>query len=232
MLKSFEPLSELNDSNAIFQKEMSYKILGLAGIAGVSIYFIIFIFLGLVQPGYNHFHDTVSALVLGEFGFIQTINFIILASSFFFVGLGVGGSMYKHKINQVSLTFILFAFVLLIAAIFPTNDLRHPSDFPASSPSLGGVIHFFGSLSLVLCAPLMLYSLFRGMRQSKYWKSLIPYTAVVLIISFVFGGVWFLLLDNVLFFAWKGFFQKLLITNVLIWMGVLSWKIVKKRSDY
>ena len=63
----------------LFNTSTSTERLGIwAGIIGPILFFAVFTVEGLLKPGYSAMSEPVSYLALGPFGWIQTLNFLVL----------------------------------------------------------------------------------------------------------------------------------------------------------
>jgi len=52
-------------------------ISALAGIVGPMIFLLVVFIIDFIQPGHNPIYETVSELVHGSYGWLQTISFIL-----------------------------------------------------------------------------------------------------------------------------------------------------------
>ncbi len=69
------------------------------------------------------------------------------------------------------------------------------------------------------------------MRKNLNWKKIIPYSYFVLFFNLIFGTLWYYFNEHGFLFKWKGLFQKIIVFNVLAWLGVVGfrlWKLERK----
>ena len=139
------------------QKSHLIRLTGFTTIAGSITFFVVFVILGFIQPGYDHFRDTVSMLVLGQWGWMQVANFLLLSATVFLFGLGLGLSIHGKVINRTFILFTLFAMVIVLSAIFPTSPVVSTSLHEFSSQNPAEKIHELLVYAMVVVAPLCLY---------------------------------------------------------------------------
>ena len=213
------------------QEVTNVLLTGQLAILGSILFFSTFVLLGLIQPGYNMTRDTVSMLVLGEWGWIQSVNFLMLAGMVLIFGLGLGWSIYKKVINPVSVIFGFMSLGMLIGTIFPTNPATPRNLHELMLLSWTEQIHELMAFMMVVLAPLLLYPVFVSLKKSPQWRSLLPYTVGVFVFNCIVGWLWIYLLGFDWFWEWKGLLQKILITNILVWMVVMGRRMMKMSQN-
>ena len=219
------------DEKSINRLKIDTRLAGRVAIVGSVVFFVTFVVLGLIQPGYDMTRDTVSMLVLGEWGWIQSVNFLMLAVTTLIFGLGLGWSIYKKLINPVSVIFGLFAMGFVIGTIFPTNPSTPTSVTELSVLSWTEKIHELMAFIMIVLAPLFLFPVFVSLKKSPQWRSPLPYAVGVFVFNCIVGWLWIYLLGYDWFWEWKGLLQKILITNILVWLVVMGRRMVKMSPD-
>lgn len=204
------------------------KITGAVSITGSLFFIVSTMMLGFVQPGYDHIIDTISVLVLGKYGWIQNINFIILAISFCFLGIGLGMFFYKKYTNSITIGFFLIAGCLLIDVLFKADPIDRTQIRLNTFHSQEGFIHLLVTFIMVILIPLFFIDLIRKLNQAKAFRPLSTYTLFVIITNFVFGLLWFYCRRNGFGFEIKGIWQKGIVLNVLIWMMIIGKWLYKQ----
>jgi len=215
------------DKKSTNSLKIDIRFAGRVAILGSILFFCTFVLLGLIQPGYDMTRDTVSMLVLGKWGWVQSANFLMMAGTVLIFGLGLGWSIYKNVINPVSVIFTLFATGFVIGTIFPTNPATPSSLNELSALSMTEKIHELMAFSMIILAPLLLYPIFVSLKNSPQWRSLLPYTVGVFVFNCIVGWLWIYLLGYDWFWEWKGLLQKILITNILVWLVVMGRRLMK-----
>lgn len=200
------------------------KLCGLASIYGSVFFFMSVLILGLAQPGYNHFIDTISVLVLGKWGWIQQINFVVLAVGFASLGIGLGLFFYGRFWNKLTISFLLLALCVVFVLFFKADPVDRTQIKLVKLHSPEGLIHLSITFIMVMLIPLFLVDLIKKLNKSKSTQYLARYTLFIIIFNVVFSLLWFYCRYNGIGFEVKGIWQKGLAVNVLVWMMVMgSW---------
>jgi hypothetical protein len=185
------------------------KYYGLIGSICAILFFTIFYVLGLVQPNYNHVSNTVSELVLGKWGWIQNVNFVIFTFSGIFIYLGLRKIVVVNQLIKVSIVLSIIGLIMLL--VFTT----------------GKFFHYFFAYILIVTVSLMAFGIVKGIKDNHEFDRIKKYSYGVLILNLVGGNFVFWLMGQGLCLGWIGLFQKILIVNVVAWLTVLGWKIYK-----
>lgn len=202
---------------------MFYKITGSISIVGSLLFFLIFLVLGFIQPGYNHLHHTISMLVNGPYGFIQNINFLIIGFTFATVGFGLGKHVYGKLINPFSLIFFTLSLGMIFLIIFPSDLIPGSNNYQVG---WSGIMHFVSSFITAFLSSLSFVFVLQVLQKHKYWQDVTFLTKAILIFNTVFVSIWFALLFFIgLQLPFKGIFQKVLVFNVLLWLTVIGIKL-------
>lgn len=207
-----------------------------AVVAGVCawVFVLIVMLLGYVQPGYNHWTDTTSQLVFGQFGLIQQLNFVVLAISLLAIGYSLGRYFYGLRANPIFYFFVVTAALVLSLVFFPSDPdmIGQWSRFAQSTVS--GKIHFMVTFAGYLLAPIPIFLILNTMKKRSGWQRIFWYTIFVLVSNAVVGGLWFVLVGLGYLDGIRGAVQKFLMFNALIWISVVAAKIVvsDNASDY
>jgi len=186
------------------------------------LFLLVVLILGLIQPGYNHFVDTISVLVLGQWGWIQNVNFFILAVTTFSFGIGLSISLEKKTISFMSFVFSLIA-LCIISLIFLSADAVDRTKVQLITlNSLHGLIHLFVTMAIVgLTIPLVI-RVTNKMKKNPQFRTLTRYTTISFTINIVAGILWFIFRRYGILFEWKGLWQKMMAVIILVWMGVMG----------
>ncbi|PIR62969.1 MAG: hypothetical protein COU65_00505 [Candidatus Pacebacteria bacterium CG10_big_fil_rev_8_21_14_0_10_42_12] len=201
---------------------------GKAGAIGALlsvVFFVVFMTLGFVQPEYSHMRNTISSLVLGEYGWIQILNFIVLSASVVFIGFGLGKKISGKKYNSTFLASLFFSACVIFIALVPTDKTDPREIIAFAKLSATARIHHFFVLGMILVTPFMLLDVLRKIRKNKEWLSIIAFTYYVLIFNFVIGLSWYVLVNFEHITNTKGLIQKVLAANVLVWLALVGRKL-------
>jgi len=191
-------------------------------ILGSSIYIAIVLILGLMQPGYNHFIDTMSVLVLGKWGWIQNVNFAVLAVTIALFGIGLSIYLENKMITLTSFFFCSLACAVVVLIFLPADAVDRTHIQLVSLNSLHGLIHLITTMGIVAFTIPLVAHITRHMKKHVHFHSYVRYTLISFIINIIAGILWFIFRRYGILFEWKGIWQKLMAVNVLSWMVVLS----------
>lgn len=121
--------------------------------------------------------DNISEMVLGRFGFVQTVAFVI-------AGLGTLGLAFV--IRQLtrdawgsfigSLLVAIYGVGAILVAIFPTDQIGSPAD--VWSQSTTGMIHIIVSLISFPAMILGMFVLARTFAKDACWRALLPWVVL------------------------------------------------------
>lgn len=165
---------------------------------------------------YSVIGDNISELVLGRFGLIQTIAFVLtglgtlaLAWVIYQLTRGLWGSTVGASLVA------LFGVSALINAIFPTDRIDTPADLATLSTT--GLIHSGAALVGFICMIIGMFVLTRTFTRARWrrfarWLVLLPASALALL--FVQG-------EGPL----VGLLQRALMTATSLWIIVVAFKL-------
>lgn len=108
---------------------MTTEALLLVGVGAAVVFVAILLIEGALRPGYDPIYHTGSELELGERGWIQRANFLLMGVGVFAFAVGV-----QRTLNTVvdAVLLAIFGFGLIVAGVFVPDPLRgYP---PAAHP--------------------------------------------------------------------------------------------------
>lgn len=166
---------------------------------------------------YRLIGDNISELVLGRYGWVQTLAFIIA---------GIGTLALAYAVRQLSagtwgsrvgsvLVGIYGAGAILVA-LFPTDRIDSPDQVWAQSTT--GMIHIAISTLSFVCMIVAMFVLFRTFLLDARWRPLTPW--IVLLPCAAFS----------LFFAqgegpWVGLLQRLMVGVISVWIVIVALRV-------
>ena len=161
--------------------------------------------------------DNISELVLGRWGFIQTLAFVLS-------GLGVIGLSYAIRRQTAerkgsfvgSLLIAVYGAGALVAAIFPTDRIDSPTD--VWSQSTTGWIHSLTALVSYLCAIVGMFILTWTFARDARWRSLVVWSSL-------FAGAALALLFVQSEGPWVGLMQRLLVSAISVWLILVALRV-------
>jgi hypothetical protein len=166
---------------------------------------------------YRLLRDNMSELVLGQFGWVQTLAFIV-------AGIGTLGLAYA--IRQLSagtwgsrvgsLLVGIYGVGAILVALFPTDRIDHPDDVWAQSTS--GLIHVSVATLSFACMIIAMFVLFRTFRLDSRWWPLTPWIIL-------FPCAAFSLMLGQAEGPWVGLLQRLLVGVIAAWIVIVALRV-------
>ena len=193
--------------------DQSLATLAIVAILGQAVLLASAFLLPLVSE-YSLVRDTISELVLGRFGLVQTAAFLIA---------GAGTLALAYVIRQLtdgawgsrfgSLMVAIYGIGAILTAIFPTDRIDAASDIWSQSTT--GLIHIVISLISFPCMIVGMYVLFRTFILESAWQPLVPW-----IVLFPAAALPLFLGQSQ--GPWVGILQRLLVLSISLWMIVVA----------
>jgi hypothetical protein len=162
--------------------------------------------------------DTMSELVLGRFGWVQTVAFIVA---------GLGTLALAYALRQLTagtwgslvgpLLVGVYGVGALLTAVFPTDRVDTAADVWAQSTT--GMIHLGISLISFPAMIVAMFVLVRTFHLEPRWRSLSPWIAL-----FPVAALALFLLQSAT--PWVGIMQRLLVAAIAGWMVVVVARIL------
>ena len=101
---------------------MNTKKLLLCGVVGSPLFVFVFTVAGAVRPNYSPLRQNVSSLEVGEFGWIQSANFIVTGFLFLAFSLGLRRALEPLGATWQPSVIALVALGLIGAGLFTPQD--------------------------------------------------------------------------------------------------------------
>jgi len=191
------------------------KVLELALMSGPAIFQSIVVLAQVNQPGYNPVRDTISSLVWGTGGWLQTLNFFLIGSLLVAMAHMLRARL-AGKITELMgcLSLALMGAGFIVLGIFPARA-------PASPQSLPAMIHgvtVYCIILLFLAACLFLACSLRDLAQSR---AMLLYTVAtgILCAVFIIMGIFIMVTHT----YWFGILERVLLLNGFIWLVVVAY---------
>jgi hypothetical protein len=194
---------------------------------------------GATRPGYSAWHSVVSALSLGELGWMQILNFLVCG--LLLLGFAVGLRLALRS-GQGStwgpLLFFVFGLGLISSGLFVMDpDPGYPPGAPSSGQApvtLHGTLHIVATLvtfSSLVAASAVLARRFAGDPDWKGWTSYSLVTGVLVVVFLLTSAVTAALDEQGLLpGAPVGLFQRLSIIIGWGWIALLAFRLLDKRK--
>ena len=126
--------------------------LALAGVLGPPLFVAVFLVVGLIKPGYNPITRDVSESAIGELGWIQIANFLMLGAALLLFAIGLWQGFGDRSSGRIGSVLVAIAGIgLLGAGVFVTDEgaLAQPTTFHGIVHDLASAVTF---LSLLISA--------------------------------------------------------------------------------
>jgi hypothetical protein len=187
-----------------------------------------------LHAGYDSMRHAISSLSIGEFGWLQDVNFILTGLLTLALAFGVwntlrsrGGSIWTP------ILLVIVGIGFLGSGFFTTDPLNgHPLGTPAvpipPTPS-GGLHLFFAALVFALPAAGLVLARFFDRQGERNWAIYSRVTAITFIILYLITIAAFLQVDSLARYA--GLLQRLSLTFLLAWMTLLPIYLLKSASN-
>ncbi len=166
---------------------------------------------------YRLLGDNISELVLGRFGWVQTLAFICG---------GIGTLALAYAIRQLtagtwgsrvgSLLVGVYGVGAILVALFPTDRIDNPDEVWAQSTT--GMIHIAISTLSFVCMIVAMFVLFRTFLLDSRWRPLTPW--IILLPCAAFS----------LFFGqgegpWVGLLQRMMVGVISAWIVIVALRV-------
>jgi hypothetical protein len=159
----------------------------------------------------------MSELVLGQYGFVQTVAFLIA---------GVGTLGLAFAVRQLtkgawgsfvgSLLVGVYGAGAILVAIFPTDRIDSPAE--VWSQSTTGMIHIIVSIVSFLCIIVGMFVLSGTFSRERRWRSLLPWSVffpAVTVPLFVVQSEGPLV----------GLLQRLMVAVISVWLILVAFRV-------
>ena len=190
----------------------------LAGMIAPILFLIILTIVESLQPGYNRIQETISRLVLGPYGFLQTVAFFIFGLLLIVFAMRLGFAIASRRSAKVgSFFFNLIGVGFIVVGIFPT-------DSPGITVTLHALIHQTTAATIALLFPLALLAIAPALRGDTRWKGAFAYTIATGILALILTILGVVMRANKL---WSGLYERVLLLNGLAWIELISFRLLR-----
>jgi len=202
---------------------MIRRIGGWAGVIGPSLFVLVFLVEGWLRPGYDPAADYVSALALGERGWVQVTNFLIVGVCLLLFTAAVSREFPQGAASRAGPILLgsIGAGLLLSGPL-----VMDPAGTPPGAMTWHGLVHgILGAIVFVLM-PIACFVYLRRFARDARWRGLWPVTLILGTITAV-ADVVFTLATKVpalvtLTAPWAGLLQRLVLVPFMVWIAVFA----------
>jgi hypothetical protein len=198
------------------QSRQTLVLLVTMAIVGQAVLLASALLLPLISE-YGLVGDTMSELVLGRYGWVQTIAFVAagigtlaLAYALRELTLGAWGS------RVASLLVGVYGVGALLVAIFPTDPVDRAADVWTQSTT--GMVHVVVSLVSFISMIVAMFVFTRSFHLASRWRSLSPW-----IVLFPASALLLLMVQSE--GPWVGIMQRLMVAVIAAWMTVVALRV-------
>ena len=187
---------------------------GLSGILAPLFFITVMLIVESLQPAYNPWHDTISWLVRGYYGWFQTLSFFVFGL------LMAVFTLRLYTVMKRKATSVLGALFLLLSSLGFFSLGAFPVERGQTLPAL---LHRFAAIDVGLFFILGCLALAAYFRKDGQWEKLWTYTAITAIMSLSFFLIWILTPPE---WQLKGLSQRLLLASGFLWLEIISIKLL------
>ena len=196
----------------------------------IVLYVVLDVIAQVLPPHYSPISQAESLLAVGPYGYIMTVNFLIR---------GVFSLLFAYALVQILAMFgenwRSCKWGLYAIGIWGVGALLL-AGFPATGSTIG--IHTIIAIIVLIAAPLGELSISLKLNRVKALASVKKIALIVAIIGVLLMAFFWGLLPFLhhLKSSYDGFFERLLIGSVILWMGIVATYILlsvksKKRAE-
>jgi hypothetical membrane protein len=205
----------------------SQQWLATAGIVAPILYITVAVTMGILEPGYSHQTMMMSVLggVIGLRGIIFNLGVGLTGALLIAFGLGLHRGINQGKGKKGGLVLIFLAALgLMGAAFFSCNE---GCTNVIQEPDMTGQLHmlfaFISGLTISF-SPIPFY--FR-LKKDPQWNKFKGITLAASILSNIPGIIFWITLFTTRLPEWEGLIQRLGLVFALIWVEVMSIKLLQ-----
>lgn len=196
------------------------SMLLLCGIVGPAVFVLVFLVDGATRPGYRPAYHPVSALALGDRGWIQTANFVGSGTLVALSGIGIAGVADSLLLGGL---VVLFGVSLVASGAFPMDPMRgYPPGTKEGTPedtSRAHELHDWAGMAVFGLLPVV--AAVAGFVLDGAWRWYSAAMVVALVVFFLWFGQ-----------AWEedrprtGLVQRLMIVTGWAGLALLCWHLL------
>ncbi len=168
------------------------RILLLCGAIAGPLFILTVLIQDYTRPGFDPRLDPLSLLSLGDWGWVQIVNFVLAGVLNLLYAVGLWRRLHTGRAGTWGPILIgAYGFGLILVGVFRTDPANGfpPGAIAPTGPSWHGVIHALGGLFVfvVLAAALGVFVRFFLERKERWWAFYCLASAVLLLLIFFTG---------------------------------------------
>lgn len=215
------------------EQPLALRLLLACGAIGPLLFIVVFLIEGATRADYNPLRYPVSSLSIGDLGWIQAANFLMVGLLLFAFAIGLRRALRASRGVAWGPLLIGLAGIGLFGAGIFTSDPVY--GYPPSAPlvlaqySAHGHLHDLFSLLLFVGLPTACFVFCRRFATvgERGWAVYSILTGLGMLVTFVLAGMGFTQNPSLVHFA--GVFQRLSIIIGLTWIALLALRLMSKK---
>jgi len=197
-----------------------------AGIIGPPLFVAVFTLEGWLRPDYDPLRMYVSALSLGERGWVQIANFIVFGLLLLLFTRGVATAFRSGNASRSGLAILaIIATGYLISGPF----VMDPDGIPAQQMTLHGLLHAIAGAIVFSLMPASFFIFLRRFREDPNWQPIQGWTlllGMVCALAVVTLSVFSKPPDlKNSFDQWFGLIQRMAIMPFMLWILIFALRL-------
>jgi len=212
-------------------KNQFRKLSAWAGILAPIIFVGVFTVEGVLRNGYDPMRMYISALSLGNRGWIQISNFIVLGLLLFIFTLGLSKEFQTGKASRGGIiTLYIISVLFFISGPF----VMDPTETPADQMSVHGLIHGLSGGIVFLLMPIIIFIFLRHFFSDNNWQSFRWWTLILGVIEatgvIIFTYVSKIPVEQNAYINLLGLFQRIALIPFMVWVFIFGTEILRKQK--
>jgi hypothetical protein len=207
------------------------KLSAWAGILAPAIFVGVFSIEGALRNGYDPLKMYISALSLGNRGWIQISNFLILGFLLFIFTLGLSKEFQTGKASRGGIiTLYVISALFFISGPF----VMDPTETPADQMSVHGLIHGLSGGIVFTIMPIFIFIFLRRFVSDANWQSFRWWTLILGIIEalgvIVFTYVSKIPIEQNAYINYFGLFQRIALIPFMVWIFLFGIEMLRRQK--
>jgi hypothetical protein len=207
------------------------KLSAWAGILAPAIFVGVFSIEGALRNGYDPLKMYISALSLGNRGWIQISNFLIFGFLLFIFTLGLSKEFQTGKASRGGIiTLYVISALFFISGPF----VMDPTETPADQMSVHGLIHGLSGGIVFTIMPITIFIFLRRFVSDANWQSFRWWTLILGIIEalgvVVFTYVSKIPIEQNAYINYFGLFQRIALIPFMVWVFLFGIEMLRRQK--